>query len=182
MSEQNDQNNGIKMLDKERDQINLSAYPLDSFLIRSDHRSIWQVMQRIKSKRYLLERDFPQNDSRQHLLWDDIKQSKLIESVLMRIPLPPFYLAEQLDGTIVVVDGLQRLKTLYRYLNNDFALKGLSEQLNGKRFKELPPKLKRRLEDTSLILFLIDSKVSALANAGIFERLNSGVSLEGKGS
>lgn len=175
-SEQRDKNNEIKRLKSERDKINLSDYPLDSFLIRSDHRSIWQVMQRIKSKRYLLERDFPQEDCRQRLLWDEVKQSKLVESVLMRIPLPPFYLAEQLDGTIVVVDGLQRLKTFYDYLNNEFALRGLSEELNGKTFKELPPKLKRRLEDTTLTLFLIDSKVSAVANAGIFERLNSNVS------
>ena len=178
---------GIMSDDRNRDssgaeahsaEVDLSGYPLDGFLIRTDHRSIWQVMQWIKCNQYLLQRDF-QHAGRalrgRAALWDEIKQSKLIESVLMRIPLPPFYLAEQLEGTIVVVDGLQRLNTFMRYLNNEFALKGVSEELNSKKFDDLSPKLKRRLEDTTLSLFLIDSKVPALAQASIFERLNSGV-------
>lgn len=165
----------IKQPKGHRDEINLSDYPLDSLLIRTDHRSIWQVMRWIKSKHYSLERAFRLGDCRANLLWDEVKQSKLIESVLMRIPLPPFYLAEQLDGTLVVVDGLQRLNTFMRYINNEFALNGVSKALNGKKFEELPPRLKRRLETTTLTLFLIDSKVPTPANAGIFERVNSGV-------
>ena len=98
----------------------------------------------------------------------------------MRIPLPVFYLAENDDGKTVVVDGRQRLATFHRYLNNDLALRSIkdtSPQLNGKRFKDLPPKLKNRIEDTSLILYLIDPQVPERARLDIFERVNSGVPL-----
>lgn len=178
MSDDRDRHASVQEVEAHRNEIDPVGYPLDGFLIRTDHRSIWQVMQWIKCNQYLLQRDFRHAGRalrRRAALWDEVKQSKLIESVLMRIPLPPFYLAEQLEGTIVVVDGLQRLNTFMRYLNNEFALEGVSEELNSKKFDDLSPKLKRRLEDTTLSLFLIDSKVPALAQASIFERLNSGV-------
>jgi len=98
----------------------------------------------------------------------------------MRIPLPVFYLAENDNGKVVVVDGLQRLTTFHRYLDNKLVLKGLtntSPQIEGKRFKDLIPKLQNRLEDTQLALYLIDSKVPERAKLDIFERVNSGVPL-----
>jgi hypothetical protein len=119
-------------------------------------------------------------DFQRDFVWDEFKQSRLIESVLMRIPLPVFYLAEQNDGKIVVVDGLQRLMTFHRFLENRFALKGLSNaagELNGKTFANLVPKYQTRIEDTNLTLYLIDSKVPERARLDIFERVNSGVPL-----
>ncbi len=150
-------------------------YPIDSVLIRSETRTVYEVVRRIKADQYILNPDFQRD-----FVWDEFKQSRLIESVLMRIPLPVFYLAEQIDGKIVVVDGLQRLMTFYRYLENDFALKGLSgasKDLNEKVFEKLAPKYQNRIEDTNLILYLIDSKVPERARLDIFERVNSGVPL-----
>ena len=155
--------------------LDLDEYPLDSVLIRSEQRTVYDVMRRITNKQFILDPDFQRD-----FVWDGTKQSRFIESALMRIPLPVFYLAENDDGKIVVVDGLQRLTTFYRYLESNFALRGLkdtSSQLEGKRFKDLPPKLKNRIEDTPLILYLIDSKVPERAKLDIFERVNSGVPL-----
>lgn len=156
------------------DDLNLDNYPLDSVLIRNESRTVYDIVRRIKANQYILEPDF-----QREFVWPEPKQSRLIESSLMRIPLPVFYLAESEDGKIIVVDGLQRLTTFNRYLNNEFALKGegLSKELENKRFKDLPPKLQTRLEDTQLILFLIDSKVPERARLDIFERVNSGVPL-----
>jgi hypothetical protein len=107
----------------------------------------------------------------------------------MRIPLPVFYLAENEEGKVVVVDGLQRLTTLQRFLNNELVLRGLGKEgagtagrkdgisLNGMRFRDLPPKLQNRIEDTQLILYLIDPKVPERAQLDIFERVNSGIAL-----
>lgn len=150
-------------------------YPIDSVLIRSETRTVYEVMRRIKADKYILHPDFQRD-----FVWPEDKQSRLIESALMRIPLPVFYLAEQSDGKVMVVDGLQRLMTFYRFLENQFALKGLvgtGEELNGKRFFELVPKYQTRIEDTNLILYLIDSKVPEQARLDIFERVNSGVPL-----
>ncbi len=155
--------------------VDLGEYPIDSLLIRHETRSVFEVLRRIRNGMYILDPDFQRD-----FVWEQLRQSRLIESALMRIPLPAVYFAEQPDGRIVVVDGLQRLTTFARYLNNDFALSGLTgagHQLNKKYFKDLEPKLKNRLEDTQLILYLIDSKVPDQAKLDIFERVNSGVPL-----
>jgi hypothetical protein len=155
-------------------------YPLDSVFVRKEERSVNEVVKRINSKRYQMDPDF-----QRAFVWPIEKQSKLIESCLMRIPLPVFYVAEATDGRIVVVDGLQRLTTLQRYLDNAFPLTGLVEDkkppknhpLEGKRFKDLPINLKERIEDTPLIFYILDSKAPERARLDIFDRVNSGVAL-----
>jgi len=156
----------------------LGEYPIDSLLIRQEQRSVFEIIRRmnpdLKSGRFILDPDFQRD-----FVWDIEKQSKLIESALMRIPLPVFYLAEREDGDVVVVDGLQRLSTFHSFLRDGFRLKGLNyaTQLNGQRFSELSAKLQNRIEDTQLILYLIDNKVPEQAKLDIFERVNSGVPL-----
>jgi hypothetical protein len=155
--------------------VDWGEYPIDSVLIRSEVRTVYEVLRRIKADKYILNPDFQRD-----VVWDEVQQSRFIESSLMRIPLPVFYLAEQDDGRVVVVDGLQRLMTFHRYLENQFALKDLSDsvgELNGKKFSELKPKYQTRLEDTDLILYVIDSKVPERARLDIFERVNSGTPL-----
>ena len=155
------------------DDVSLGEYPIDSVLIRNETRTVFEIVRRINTNNFILDPDF-----QREFVWELEKQSRLIESALMRIPLPVFYLAEQGDGKVVIVDGLQRLTTFRRYLNNDFPLKlGSENTLNKKRFNDLIPKLQTRLEDTQLILFLIDSKVPERARLDIFERVNSGVPL-----
>ncbi|NJP04763.1 MAG: DUF262 domain-containing protein [Chloroflexaceae bacterium] len=153
----------------------LGQYPIDSLLIRNENRTVFEVVRRMKAGMYILNPDFQRD-----FVWPPEKQSKLIESALMRIPLPVFYLAEQPDGKVVVVDGLQRLTTFYRYLNNEFRLSGLKDPeqvLNKKYFRDLSPRFQTRIEDTNLILYLIDSKVPERARLDIFDRVNSGVAL-----
>ena len=60
-------------------------YPLDTVLIRTESRTVDDVLRRIKQGRYVLDPEFQRD-----FIWTDLKQSKLIESVLMRIPLPVF--------------------------------------------------------------------------------------------
>lgn len=113
-------------------------YPLDSVFVRREERTVNEVVQRINRARYQLDPDFQRT-----FVWDPLKQSKLIESCLMRIPLPVFYVAEAKDGRIIVVDGLQRLTTLQRYLGDKFALDfgnlgdNAPHPLKGKRFSKL---------------------------------------------
>ena len=145
-------------------------YPLDSILVRQEPRTVVDVVRRINNDRYIMDPDFQRD-----FIWNEIKQSRLIESSLMRIPLPVFYLAEQNDGRVVVVDGLQRLTTFKRFLSNEFPLRNLEMQnLNGKRFKDLEAKHQNRVEDTNLILYLIDAKVPERVKLDIFDRVNSG--------
>ena len=93
-------------------------YPLDEMLIRSDNRTIHDVTRRIEQGRYVMDPDFQRD-----FIWPEDKQSKLIESVIMRIPLPVFYLAEDDEGRVVIVDGLQRLSTFDRFVKNKLKLR-----------------------------------------------------------
>ena len=129
-------------------------YPLDEVLIRHDVCQVQDAVRRIERGQFKMNPDFQRD-----FIWDESQQSKLIESVMMRIPLPVFYLAEDPEGRKVVVDGLQRLTTFYRFLNGDLRLR-LPErpELNGKTFGDLIPKLQVRVEDCNLIFYIIDEK------------------------
>ena len=84
-------------------------------------------------------------DFQRDFIWPEDKQSKLIESVIMRIPLPVFYMAEDDDGRMVVVDGLQRLSTFQRFVKDGLKLRLPDRtRLNGKRFSDLSSKLQNR--------------------------------------
>ena len=158
----------------EPQELGMSGYPLDSMLIRSETRTVYDVFRRIGQDNYVMNPDFQRD-----FIWPLEKQSRLVESLLMRIPLPVFYLAERHDGKVVVIDGLQRLTTITRYMRNEFSLpqqdkdKG-NKLFRGKTFNDLPPKLQNRIEDTPLILYILDEKVPELARLDIFERVNSG--------
>ena len=148
-------------------------YPLDELLIRNESRTIYDVVRRIKLGQYVMDPDFQRD-----FIWPEDKQSKLIESVVMRIPLPVFYLAEDDAGKMVVVDGLQRLSTFQRFVNGKLKLR-LNDrpELQGKTFCDLAPKLQTRIEYCNLIFYIIDSKVPERARLDIFERVNGGVAL-----
>ena len=148
-------------------------YPIDTLLIRNEPRTVHDVLRRIEQGRFVMDPDF-----QREFIWDEDKQSKLIESVMMRIPLPVFYLAEDPQGRMVVVDGLQRLSTFDRFVKNELRLR-LSErpELDGKRFCDLPPRIQNRVEDCILILYILDAKVPDQTRLDIFERVNGGVPL-----
>ena len=148
-------------------------YPIDTLLIRHELRTVFEVVRRIKRDDFVMDPDFQRD-----FIWPIDKQSKLIESVLMRIPLPVFYLAEDENGKVVVVDGLQRLTTFQRFVDGEFNLRlPKHEELNDKYFENLGPKLQNRIEDCNLILYVIDSKAPERTRLDIFERVNGGVPL-----
>lgn len=145
-------------------------YPLDEMLIRNDHRTVRDVLHRIDEGRYVMDPEFQRD-----FIWTEDKQSKLIESVVMRIPLPVFYMAEDHEGRMVVVDGLQRLSTFKRFSDGKLKLRLPDRgELDGKRFSDLSPKYQNRVEDCNLIFYIIDSKAPERARLDIFDRVNSG--------
>lgn len=150
-------------------------YPLDSVMVRSDSRTAGEIVRRIRQRRYDLNPDF-----QRAFVWPAEKQSRLIESCIMRIPLPVFYVAENEDGKIIVVDGLQRLTTFDRFINNEFKLTFPKSdelpphRLEGKYFRDLDVKHQERIEDTQLTLYILDSRAPERARLDIFERVNGG--------
>ena len=148
-----------------------APYPLDDIMVRNETRTVRETVSRIANGRYIMDPDFQRD-----FIWEVSKQSKLIESCIMRIPLPVIYVAESPDGRIMVVDGLQRLSTFKRFLDGELKLNklGADHPLNGKGFSDLPIHLQERVEDTQLTLHILDRSAPERARLDIFERVNSG--------
>ena len=117
----------------------------------------------------------PQPDYQRDYVMDVKTASKLIESVLMNIPIPTVYLCEEEDGTFSIIDGQQRMTSFVKYLKNEYALKGLEElsELNGKKFSELDKTLQRTLKSCTLNSIIL-TKESQELKYEIFARLNQG--------
>lgn len=167
-----EQKNQPEDVEIDEQELDLADYPLDDILIRTNQLSIKQVIDEIDEGLYILDPDFQRD-----FVWSPEQQSRLIESVLMRIPLPVFYFAETRDGKTIIVDGLQRITTFRRYINDEFKLTHVADgndAIRGKKFSGLDPKFKNRIRRTNLILYIIDEKAPARAKLDIFERVNSG--------
>jgi Protein of unknown function DUF262 len=115
--------------------------------------------------------------------WDRKKQSRLIESLLMNVPVPPIFLFEWELNRYEVMDGQQRLTSLIDFYGNNLELTGLDTWvgLNGRRHNDLPPKLKRGLDRRriSAVILLAESASSKAVSSvdirrEVFERLNTG--------
>ena len=108
-------------------------------------------------------------------VWSDEFASRLIESILLNVPIPPCYLSQNDDFELDVIDGQQRLYSIYRFVDNQFALRGLEglQDLSGKRYHELPPRVQRQLRTHTLRLVAITNESHPEIKFDVFQRLNS---------
>lgn len=142
-----------------------ARYPLDT------------IPMMIESGKYKLDPDF----QRRHR-WSEVKKSRLIESFIMNVPIPPIFLYENDFSYYEVMDGLQRLTTIYEFYRNKYSLKGLSlwSELNGRYYKDLPSKIRQGIDRryiSSIILLQESAKSEKKASEMkqlVFERINSG--------
>ena len=133
--------------------------------------SIFESYRRYKREEIDLYPDYQRKD-----IWTTKKKSRLIESVLLNIPIPVFYLAESEDEKKEVVDSQQRLKAFFQFLNNEYPLEKLEilDDLNGKTFEQLTPDWHRKLEDYQLSLFIIKKESHKDIRFDVFQRVNEG--------
>jgi hypothetical protein len=115
-------------------------------------------------------------DFQREYVWDNPKASRLVESLLLNIPIPPLFFSETEEAKHEVVDGYQRVFSLVRYLDNQFALSGLriSDELKGLRFHQLPDRAQRHLRTRVIRAIIISADSSATMKFEVFERLNTG--------
>lgn len=154
--------------------------PYNPDLIRVDTKqfTIHQIFKLIQDGDIDFSPDF-----QRHFVWKELeKKSRLIESIMLRIPLPVFYFAQDDQGKFQIVDGLQRLTVIRDFLNNKFKLKHLEYLKDSEdRFFSLKEKKEpieqkyvRRIEQATLTINIIDAQTPTSVKLEIFKRINQG--------
>ena len=108
-------------------------------------------------------------------VWTDKLASRLIESILLNVPIPPCYLAQDSDFKLDVIDGQQRIFSIYRFMDNQLKLRDLEvlQELNGKASFEIPSTLRRKIETYTLRCVIVTNDSDPEIRFEVFERLNT---------
>ncbi|MBO5613526.1 MAG: DUF262 domain-containing protein [Prevotella sp.] len=169
-----EQSQGFEAETKEENQ-SQPGYGPDDIFVENKPFSLKQINDLIEEEDIELSPDFQRN-----FIWDETRQSRLIESIFLGLPLPSIYLSQYKDGRLTIVDGLQRIMTIRRFLNNELKLSNLEylSECNGKNYDQLKdyysPLRMRRFGQTQIMCFVIDYRSPNKLKFDLFRRLNTG--------
>lgn len=148
---------------------NIDVYDITSFPV--DY-TLATLVEQVKKNRITLP------PFQRKFVWDEVRQSRLIESFLLGLPVPQIFLFKRKKNpSLYVIDGYQRIKTIERFLENKLVLKGVHKRWEGKKFDELDEDDKSRLENSPLRAIIIQQHKPQDEDSSmfyIFERLNTG--------
>lgn len=140
--------------------------------ITTKNFSLREVVEQIKEKEIDLSPDFQRD-----FVWKSRQRTRLVESILLGIPLPAFYFNQSKDGTYQVVDGVQRLSTISLFMNGDHILEAgdleYLRDLHGLRYEQLDPAAFRRFRSTQIVVHVIEPQTPDEVKYDIFSRVNT---------
>ncbi|MET8180356.1 DUF262 domain-containing protein [Streptomyces sp. NPDC005336] len=150
----------------------------ESIKIETQATTVDLLLSRLKEDMIDLAPDF----QRRAGIWSDVQQSRLIESLLLRIPISSFHMAQDEEDNWAVVDGIQRLTAIARFMAPDavgmrpLALRGLDylQQFHGCGYQDLTGRLRIRLRETQLVVHIIQQGTPETVKFNVFSRINTG--------
>lgn len=151
-----------------------ATFPLNRDVVTQNYDLVvGSLMEQIKSNDIVLRPSFQRG-----YVWTNATASRLIESIILNVPIPPCYLSQNEDFELDVIDGQQRLESIHRFMDNQFQLSSLAiaVELNGLRFHKLPTKIQRQIKTHTIRCVMITNKSHPDVKFDIFERLNSNTS------
>lgn len=133
--------------------------------------SLETLAQQIDDQELIVKPGFQRGD-----IWTRTKKSRLIESLLLNIPIPPVFFAEDVDRSRVVVDGQQRLRSVHQFLRGQLRLRDLEvlKGLNGIAWDDLPSRVQRLIKNRSIRAIVISYRADEEVRYEVFQRLNTG--------
>lgn len=164
---------GVELEDAEQPpEDEVEPWDPEKIRIHTKHYSLRQVVDMIADEDIDLAPDF-----QRHYVWKDWQRWGLIESLLLGIPLPSFYFNEDDTGRLQVVDGVQRLTTIFRYVtdpNDKLGRVAYLNELEGQGFRDLDALFRRRLNGAQFVAHVIDPHTPYRVKFDIFRRINTG--------
>ena len=139
--------------------------------VRTTNITVQLLVSRIEHKEIELKPPFQRS-----FIWKVERQSRLIESLLLRIPIPVFYVAADENEDWLVVDGVQRIYTIYNYVTDQFSLNRLEylDKFDAMKYSELPRPMQRRIGECELVVNVIEPGTPEDVMFNIFHRINTG--------
>lgn len=137
------------------------------------------LVQKYTNKIETDENDIFVPEYQREFVWDNERQSKLIESITLGLPIPIIFLAEDANGRLEIVDGSQRIRTLSAFINNKLTIEGLERlsEMNGIKFEDLPSSRKRKINNTPIRMIVLSEAATEDVRNDLFERINCGSDL-----
>lgn len=176
-------------IEREEADIDMEPFDPEKVFIQSREVPMDTILRRIRKGTINLAPAFQRKS-----VWGDVQKSRLIESIMLKIPLPMFYVAADRKENWDVVDGLQRLTTICEFMfgsseheeisklkefdySHGFRLKGLEfwgKRYDKKKFDELPDLLQTRILESSFRFTVIEAGTPEIVRRNIFKRINTG--------
>ena len=149
--------------------------PFDPSKIDIDTKTmeLSSIIERLEYNDINMNTDFQRKSG----LWTDVQKSQLIESLLLRIPIPAFYFDGGIKDNWLIIDGLQRITALKKFvIDGDLRLSGLEffHDLEGMKYTELPRTFIRRIKETNIVAYIVKGGTPANVKYHIFKRINTG--------